>query len=682
MINDDTSSKTVILIPVLVFILSGFTTFKTTAPSPRQQKTEDIKPDSLPSYRNLKRMVPNPIDNEIPSGYKQSVARHMRTPSGEPGPGYWQQESDYDIDVRILPEQKKLIGQSTITYHNNSPDTLRNIYLALTLNVDKKGAIRNLPQNISGGFNIKSFSYDGTALAPVRSRNKAGYQINGTVMKVVPPHPLPPGQTVTMKTSYNFNIPRSGAGTGRIGYDDDNLFFIAYWYPKVRVYDDVAGWSTDPFLGIAQFYNEFGHYNVHVTVPPQWIVAATGQLTNAEEVLSKPVYQRMVKAHRSDSVVHVVRKEDFGHVTKKGNNGELTWNFTANKVNDFVFSLTKSSMWDATRTPVGDRDGDGTTDYTNIDAFYRSSAPLWKHAARFEQDAIKHHSNFTGLSYPWPHMTAVEAGDIRGGGMEYPMMTLISPNKGGSTRGLYSVIAHELGHEWDPMQLATNERRYGWMDESTATFLESQAAKDFYNTDQVQVHKSLFNGYLRVTRTDQEGPIMRWSDYQYSGLAHGVASYAKPASMLIALRGLLGEKTFNEAYHTFMRHWQYKHPYPWDFFRTIEDVSGRNLDWFWRSWYYESWTLDQAVAKVEQTSNGARITIQDKGQIPMPATVQVTLANGQTLDRHIDVDTWLQGAIQKVLHIDADSPVTKVVIDPNYKYPDANRSNNRWEKDS
>ncbi|HKK46859.1 MAG TPA: M1 family metallopeptidase, partial [Balneolaceae bacterium] len=522
MIND-TSRKAVILIPVLVCVLSGFTTFRTTVSPSRAPQVEKMKPDSLPPYKDLKRVVPNPINNEIPRGYKQSVARNVRTQSGNPGPNYWQQQSDYDIDVRILPKQKKLIGHSAVTYHNNSPDTLRNIYFALTLNVDKKGAIRNLPQHVSGGFHIQSFSYDGTPLDSVKRRNQTGYTINGTVMRVVPPHPLLPGDTVTMKTSYDFNIPRSGAGTGRIGYDDDNLFFIAYWYPKVRVYDDVAGWSTDPFLGIAQFYNEFGHYNVHVTVPAQWIVAATGRLTNAGDVLRDPIRQQMIKAHQSDSVMHVVQKKDFGHVTKAGKNGELTWNFTAKKVNDFVFSLTKASMWDATRAPVGDLDGDGTTDYTNIDAFYRSSAPLWKHAARFEQDAIKHHSQFTGLYYPWPHMTAVEAGDIRGGGMEYPMMTLISPERGGNPRGLYSVIAHELGHEWDPMQLATNERRYGWMDESTATFLESQAAKDFYNIKKVQVHKYSFNSYLRVTKTDQEGPIMRWSDYQYSGLAHGVA---------------------------------------------------------------------------------------------------------------------------------------------------------------
>ncbi len=680
MIDHCFKKKSVVLIPVLICIICGFTVFRKTGESSLQAGREMIKNDSLPNPGHLKRAVPNAIDDEIPQGYKQAIDHHTRTESGDPGPNYWQQESDYDINVKILPKQKKLIGQSTITYQNNSPDTLRNIYFALTLNVDKEGSIRNLPQKISGGINIRSFSYDGTVLHRVGRRNEAGYSINGTIMRVVVPQPLLPGQSVTMKTGYDFIIPQSGAGTGRIGQDEDNLFFIAYWYPKIRVYDDVIGWFKDPFLGRAQFYNEFGNYNVSITVPTQWIVAATGQLNNADKVLSKPVYERMIKAHQRVSVMHVVRKEDFDHVTKSSKNGNLTWHFTAHKVNDFVFSLTKSSMWDATRTPVGDLDGDGTVDYTNINTFYRSSAPLWKYAARFEQDAIKHHSHLSGLVYPWPHMTAVESGDIRGGGMEYPMMTFISPNRNGSKQGLYSVIAHELGHMWDPMQLATNERRYGWMDESTASFFGSQAKKDFYHQKERNVNEGLFNGYLRITKTDLEGPIMRWSDYQYNGAAAGIASYSKPASLLIALRGLLGKKTFNKAYHRFMRQWQYKHPYPWDFFHTFDDVSGRNLSWFWRSWYYETWTLDQAVDKVEQTQNGARIIIKDKGQIPMPATVQITLADGHTLIRHIDVDTWLAGATQKVLHIDTNSTVTKVVIDPKYKYPDADRSNNVWKR--
>jgi hypothetical protein len=373
-----------ILIPLFFCITAGITVAKSSNLLPRIKGIVKVKADSIRLLSHLQHMVSNPFSVEVPNKYKQAIAHHTRSKSGGPGPKYWQQKSDYNINIELLPKKRKLVGQSTITYHNNSPDTLHRIYFQLPLNIDKKGAIRNLSQRYTtSGFHIRSFSYDGEKLYPgnrYHSRNQSKYVINGTIMKVIPPRPLLPSQSVTMRTRFYFKIPRSGAGTGRIGYDDDNLFFIAYFYPKIRVYDDVNGWFKDPFLGIAQFYNEFGHYEVNITVPPQWIVVATGKLTNADEILLKPILQRLIKAHHSDSVVHVVQKKDFGRVTKSPANGKLTWHFTAQKVNDFAFSVTKRSMWDATMAPVNDQDGDGTIDYTYINAFYHSSAArLWKY---------------------------------------------------------------------------------------------------------------------------------------------------------------------------------------------------------------------------------------------------------------------------------------------------------------
>jgi hypothetical protein len=460
-----------------------------------------------------------------------------------------------------------------------------------------------------------------------------------------------------------------------MGYSQDNLFYLGYWYPQMSVYDDVVGWMTDSFTGNAEFYQDFANYNVDITAPEQWMVGATGQLTNADKVLKEDIYNRLQQAHQSDSVVHVVTEDDFGDVTKT--NGTLTWNFKAKDVRDFAFSVTKESMWDATRAKVGDRDGDGQEDYSHINAIYRSSAPLWTNGAKFTRDALNMLSDYTDFSYPWPHMTSVEGGGIIGGGMEFPMMTIIGDYRGQSAQSLYAVIAHELAHMWVPMIVSTNERRYAWMDEGTTTFNENQVKKIYYPDDLNFDHQEM-QRYLQIAGTDAEGPIMRWSDYHYNGFAYGIASYSKPATMLVTLRNLLGEDTFNKAYREYLDRWKYKHPYPWDMFNTFEDVSGRELDWFWRAWYYEDWTLDQAVSSVTSVENGTRIIIEDYGQAPMPSTIEITFADGSSVTRSIPVEKWLQGATKAAITVDGE--VTKVVIDPDRNYPDRNRANNSWTK--
>lgn len=665
---------------VLCIFLTGCAGSQQAASDSRQQEKPAPKQDELhklPSKMN--RMVPNPISNEIPNAFYRAVERNTRTMSGQPGSNYWTQRAGYDLDVELVPSDTLLKGSGTITYHNNSPDTLNGLFMELAQNLHKKGVRRTERQQVTGGVKLQKVAINNQELSRIQSRNApSGYSVNGTQMYLRPSSALAPGDSLKIQINWSFKIPQGGAG-GRMGYSGNNLFYLGYWYPQMRVYDDVIGWMTDPFTGNAEFYHDFGNYNVDITVPEQWMVGSTGELQNGQEVLKKDIYRRLTKAHQSDSVVHVVTKEDFGNVTKSTENGEVTWNFEAEKIRDFAFSVTKESLWDATRASVGDRDDDGDEDFTHINAIYRSSAPLWTKGAKFTRDAITFLSDYTGLEYPWPHMTSVEGGGIIGGGMEFPMMTIIGAYNNRPAQSLYAVIAHELAHMWVPMQVSTNERRYAWMDEGTTTFNEDQAKKAYYPQGP-NFDMQTFRSYLRIAGTDAEGPIMRWSDYHYNGFAYGIASYAKPASMLVSLRNLLGEKTFNKAYRTFLSRWRYKHPYPWDFFNTFEDVTGRNLDWFWRTWYYETWTLDQAVASVSSTENGTRIVIEDHGQAPMPATVEITMADGSTIIKKIEVDRWLRGATRAIFTINQGKKITKVVVDPEHHYPDINRQNNIWQK--
>ncbi|MEE9576597.1 MAG: M1 family aminopeptidase, partial [Gemmatimonadota bacterium] len=353
------------------------------------------------------------------------------------------------------------------------------------------------------------------------------------------------------------------------------------------------------------------------------------------------------------------------------------YRFRADTARDAAFSATRSSLWDAVRAPVGDVDGDGETDYTRVDAVYRPGAPRWASTARYGRHAIESLSRFLALPYPWPHMSAIEGGGIVRGGMEFPMMTLIGDYNARGDSALYYVTAHEFGHMWVPMIVATDERRYGWLDEGMTSFAENQVRKEFFPGQDAE--RSDREAYLETAGAGTEGEMLRWTDYQYPGRVR-TATYGKPSTVLVALRGLLGEREFLMAYREFIRRWAFKHATPWDFFHTIEDVTGRDLDWFWRAWYYETWILDHAILDVRQSGGGAEIVIRDLGLVPMPALVRVTRQDGEELMLEVPVETWLAGKTEAILKVREGPPVIRVEIDPERRFPDVDRENNVWPR--
>jgi hypothetical protein len=626
------------------------------------------------------RPVPYPV--VPPADFKAAIAAGTRTLVGEPGPNYWQQWTDYTLHARLLPDEKRLEGSAVILYHNRSPHTLPGVALQLLQNLHAEGATRNRRvEEITGGIQLRRVAAAKQQLNELTEpEQKAGYGVDGTVLTIRLPQPIPPGDSVELEIDWAFTIPQEGA-SGRTGWSRDNMFHIAYWYPQMAVFDDVVGWQTDQFLGNAEFYMGFGSYDVTVEAPEGWLVMATGELTNADEVLTQQVAQRYRRAHSSDDVVHVITAADLlnGTVTNQSDSGFLSWRFHSDTVRDVAFSASKESLWDAARTPVGDRDGDGSGDYTLVSAIYRQDATNWDQAWRFAQHSIAFLSRWTGLPYPWPNMTAVEGNGIESGGMEYPMMTLIGGYNQRAASRLYGVIAHELAHMWVPMIVGTDERRYSWMDEGTTSFNGAHASADFYpGNDPVEGDRQ---GYLATARRGLEGEIMRLSDYHYPGPAYGTASYSKPATMLNTLRGLLGEETFDQAYQAYIRAWAYKHPKPWDFFNWFSTAAGESLDWFWRSFYYETWTLDQAIGDVTPSSNGTTIVIEDRSWAPMPTRVRVTLQDGETLDLEVPVSTWLTGATSAKLEVPAGPPVVRIEVDPEQLFPDIDRRNNVWDRD-
>ncbi|TVR33251.1 MAG: M1 family peptidase [Balneolaceae bacterium] len=657
----------------LFFILSLFTlSCATIEPVQNSDGSDKLTVDKI------ERPIPYPID--VPEAYRNAVEKGTRTAEGSPGENYWQNTGTYNLSAEIDPESHMLYGASTVTYSNNSPDDLDVIVVEIAQNLHKEGTPKIEITEITGGKDVSLIKVNGEELEPITmmqrwTQNRSGYIINGTSIYIFPENSLEAGGTMDFEFEWSFEIPQQGA-SGRMGRSRDNLYFIGYWYPHIAVYDDVYGWMDDSFLGNAEFYHKFSDYTLTVTMPREWLVMGTGEFLNPDETLSERTLTRYREAGDSDEIVVIADFDELSDATRSSDSGKLTWKFQSENIRDVAFSATLQSRWEGARTPVGDLTGDGETDYTRIHSFYRETAPLWSEQANYAMHSISFLSDYINLPYPWPHMTSVEGAEIIGGGMEFPMMTIIGDyNNAGAVR-LYGVTAHELAHMWYPMILSTNERRYTWIDEGYTVFHTNEANIDFF-PDRFD-HYDVFAGYLQIAGTDLEGEMMRWSDFHYPGPAYGVASYPKPASVLIALRGILGNDLFKEVHHELVERWKYKHPYPWDIFNTIEDVSGRDLSWFWRAWYYETWALNQSISDVYEDGTETVIVIQDLGDVPMPVHLEITLENGEVVREIISEEYWLMGHRTKEFRIELPSKAVKVEIDPDNNFPDINANNRVW----
>ncbi len=622
--------------------------------------------------RALERPVANPV--VVSPGFRRAVARGTRTERGVPGPDYWQQSAHYTISARLDVVEKRLEGTTRILYRNASPDSLRRLVVQLIQNFHRDDVPRIRSAEITGGYTISRVVVGAKTLEETRPLRGTGYLASQTNLLINPPTPVPPRDSVVLELDWSFKIPQVGCG-GRMGWNSDDFFYLAYWYPQMAVYDDVVRWHTDPFLGQAEFYAGFAEYDVTLDVPQGWLVQGTGELSNEGEVLPDHIVERLRQAEASDTVVHVITEEDLtAGFTREAADGRLRWRFSADSVRDAAYSVTRASLWDVVRTAVGDRDGDGRLEYSRAEAIFRPAHELWREAARYAQHAITFHSRHTGLPYPYSHATAVEGAGIIGGGMEFPMMTIIGGYDGASDQALYSVINHELAHNWVPMIVSNDERRRAWMDEGTTDFNDAEASADFYPGFDGQ--QSEFAGYTGLARTGHEGALMRYSDYLDTPGHYGVHGYTKPGSLLFSLRNMLGEETFYRAYRGYLRAWAFKQPKPWDFFNYFNTSTGQDLDWFWQTWYYETWVLDQSIASVTEGGSGTEIVVYDRGDAPMPARLTITLAGGDKLEREIPVSTWLAGTRQATVTVPAGQQVVQVEIDADF--PDVMRKNNFW----
>jgi len=621
------------------------------------------------------RPLPYPVFES--QAFARAVARGTRTRTGVPGPNYWQQYARYTINAEFVPATSQVTGRETVRYFNRSPDTLRVVWLHLNQNLFAPTAVRNGEVPVTGGTEILRVAAWGQALA--RRDSGLGYDVSSTRLRVTLPRPLLPRDSLELDVAWAFQVaPDDAPRGGTIGRD---LAMVAYWYPQFAVYDDVNGWQIDPYMGNAEFYMGYADYDVAISLPQGWLVGATGELTNPEQVLSKQTRDRLAEARRGRDVVHVVRENDRGAGPTKGTNtgfdALLTWRFRARSVRDFDWAASSKYLWDATIAVVGDRDYDGKADTATINTLYRPEVRrwAWDQSARFERHAVEFLSGYL-WPYPYPQMTAID-GPVSCAGMEYPMLTCIGGPR--DTLTLYSVQVHETAHMWFPMQVGSDERRFSWQDEGLTRFNQAQGMQAFFKGfDRERLARE---SYLSIAGKDTEVPLMRHGDlYPFGTPAYGIATYDKMATNMVALRALMGPETFLSVYRHYGRTWTGKHPTPFDFFYSFDVAAGRTLDWFWRTWWYETWTLDQAVASVDTAGDKLAVRVEDRGLAPMPVRLAITRADGTVERQVIPVEVWLSGARSHVITLPDPATVTAVEIDPEMVFPDVDRSNNRWTR--
>ena len=597
-----------------------------------------------------------PLEVQPSPAFATAVEAGTRTETGRPGPRYWQQEVEYDIDVTVEPASRRLTGSETVTYTNQSPDTLPVVFFHLYQNLFAEGALRTRPVPITGGITIHSLTVDGEAreVDPADNRHTVG---QGTVMAVRMPAPIAPGGTAAFEIDWSFTIP-AGEGVPRMGMVDSTTGQIAQWYPQIATYDDLTGWDTRQYLSNGEFYLGYGTFDLAVTVPAGTIVAATGTLQNPEGVLPEEIRERLARAADTRETVHVVTAEDFGPGgATLGSAGEtLTWRFHAEDVRDAAFVFSDHYLWDATSAVVDEASGRETLVHT----LYRPTASTWTESARMTQDAIEVFSRNV-YPYAYPHITSTE-GLV--GGMEYPMIVFV---RDFDTESITQrVIAHELGHMWFPMMVGTDETSYAWMDEGVNTFITIFAAEHYYpeSTERQEVIDA-YREYARQTNVvfdamDAPDAIAA------GGGSVGILGYRHPATALLALREILGAETFDRALTEFTERWLYKHPAPWDFFHTFEDVAGRDLDWFWEPWFYGPGVADLAIDAVEVHQMGGRnhvvVTVRNDGTVLSPIRARITTESGQTAVAEAPASVWFGGKTLVNVEASVDGEVARVEL--------------------
>jgi len=593
----------------------------------------------------------------VPPQFQKLYNGETRSWDGKPGTGYWQNTADYNIKATFDPEENKVTGEEKIVYYNNSPDVLRTIVIKLLQDLFKKGTPRDWGwsnTDLHNGTEISKLKINGEEFDP----DTIGHRTyTNLIIKL--PEELNPDSNIEIEIGWSCTLPDTM--TIRMGKYREGGCMVSYWYPRISVYDDLDGWDRTDYTGSVEFYNDFNNYEVEVTVPENYLIRSTGEVLNADEILNEEIYKKYLTALNSDEVVRIITVSDLNksNITKEGWN---TWKFKAENVTDFTFACVRDYLWDGVSV-VADKE---TGRRTFADVLYKKGDNYFYEGAEYSKMIVESLSvHLPGVPFPYSHITSFCNGE-RGGGMESPMMT----NDGASIdeAGTYELLLHEIAHTYFPFYMGINETKYGWMDEGWATFFP----KDFpAQIDSYYNHyKSTFRWYTPVIGEENDLPLMVPSKF-IKGYSLTAAIYGRAFFAYVALQSLLGDKLFKEAMIEFINRWHGKHPLPYDFFFTFNDVAKEDLSWFWNSWFYDFSYCDLGLEK----DDAGKLVAKLIGNQPAPVEIVVSYDDGTSETIKESPGIWRDGNKEFIVPVNDQKKILSAMLITN-KIPDYDPGNN------
>lgn len=602
-----------------------------------------------------------------------------RSAGGGPGVSYWQNRADYKINSTLDTIKNRLTSSVIISYTNNSPDSLSFLWLQVDQNIYRKDS-RAEAVSLGGRWGNQAFTQGNEIKSVTLIQNgksfKGDYLVSDTRLQLKLTNALKSkGGKIEIKIDYSFEIPEYGTDRmGRLLTKNGWIYQVAQWYPRMEVYDDIIGWNTLPYLGAGEFYLEYGNIDYTITAPSDLLIVGSGELVNPAEVLTPAQLKRLAQAKASDKTVFIKTEADIKNPTSHLQKSMLTWHFKCNQTRDVAWAASKAFIWDASKInlPSGKKalaqsvypvESAGDSAYGRSTEYVKGSIELY--SKEWFEYTYPIATNVSGIVY----------------GMEYPGIVFCGIKS--KEADLWNVTNHEFGHNWFPMIVGSNERKYAWMDEGFNTFINYVDTKVF-NKGEYKMGWDA-QGAAEYFFSKNSEPILTVPDVIRPAFL-GVAAYNKPAMALLLLRShVLGEQRFDYALRTYISRWAFKHPTPYDFFRTMENAAGEDLSWFWRGWILNNWKLDQAVKSVDYVnkdslSKGSIITIENLEEMAMPVVLTIKQENNTVDTIHLPAEIWHTGTTWAFLY-NSVSRIKKIVIDPLHEFPDINPKNNIW-KDS
>ncbi len=601
----------------------------------------------------------------LPAEVKKAFRNATRSVDGNPGPAYWQNRAEYTIEAELLVNESALKGKETVLYINNSPDTLMQLVVRTYPDFYKKGTVRDWPiggQDLTDGMdydNLKVFHSpegENMIIDTTKTPTNLIFDLEGGIL---------PGDSVTFEIEWKFSIPQKR--WARMGNYGDGRFFVAYWYPQIAVYDDIDGWDKIEYFGMVEFYNDFNDFDITIKTPEGFVVWATGELENEAQLFNKNVLKKLEEARMSDEVVSIFTVDDCENKKVLKSNRANTWHFTAKGVPDVSFAASDKSNWDGASVVVDKQ----TNRRVLTDVVYTESPRSYANAAEWSRKSVAYMSEqLPGYPFPYIHMTSFSNGR-KGGGMETPMMA----NNGDpdNEADSYATLFHEISHSYFPFFLGTNERKYAWMDEGWAAFLPIGFMQKYY--PEYYYFKRVMHRFEGLSGSEKEVTLMTLS-YQIGDYnSYRIHAYNRSAMAYYYLQDALGDSVFKLALRAYIERWNGKHPIPYDFFNTFSNVTGQDLGWFFKPWFFNRSYADLGIKKVTLDN---QVVVENYGGLPLPVKLLTEFTDGSKEEIVKRTSVWNSGNQAVVVQFEKGKKIKRVVLGDELT-PDTNDENNVFE---